>query len=416
MSAADPMKDPLAFGRQLWQQWNAAVQGAAPMAMPHMAQMPQMPDWRSALGQWGELAGGGSFDATRAAEKLGVHGQQFFGLMQELMQRAGAGATPAADLSALWRGQLGDGNPMLDALRQVSAEGARGWEQLSEAARNAAQPVTTELLATLKLPGFGLGRERQAEVGDLVAAQIAQGEAVQAYQRLLLKASEAGLERFEGKLAEHSEPGRQIASMRALYDLWIDAAEEAYAEIALSPAFREAYGKLVNTQMRVKQLQQKEVARAAAELGMPTRSELDGVLRRLHELQRDLRSLRSAVASGAASSSIAPVPAAAPAQPAARSKAKTPKSAVAKSTRPASRPTKAKQSASAGAGGKAVAAGAPAAPKAVKAKTKDKPKPKAKAVPPDLFSAPLAATAAPKAAADTSNSTVAGKPAARRRR
>jgi len=292
MSSTNPTNDPLAFGRQLWQQWNDALQTAVPSAAP------TIPDWSSAMRQWTELAGGGSMDANRAADKLGVHGQQFFSLMQQLVQRAGASAGPTSmpDLTALWRTQLGEGNPMQDALRQITAEGARGWEQLFEGARSAAQPAMAELLSTLKLPGFGQGRERQAQVGDLITAQLAQAEAVQAYQRVLHKASEAGMQRFEDKLAEHSEPGRQIGSMRALYDLWIDAAEEAYAQVALSPEFREVYAKLVNTQMRAKQLQQKEVERLAREVGMPTRSELDGVLHRIHDLQRDLRALRNSIA------------------------------------------------------------------------------------------------------------------------
>lgn len=305
MSSTNPSNDPLAFGRQLWQQWNDALQTAVPSA----SATPTMPDWNSAMRQWTELAGGGSMDANRAADKLGLHGQQFFSLMQQLVQRASAGAGPTSmpDLTALWRTQLGDGNPMQDALKQITAEGARGWEQLFEGARSAAKPAMAELLSTLKLPGFGQNRERQAEVGDLIAAQIAQAEAVQAYQRVLQKASEAGMQRFEDKLAEHSEPGRQIGSMRALYDLWIDAAEEAYAQVALSPEFREVYANLVNTQMRAKQLQQKEIERLAAEAGMPTRSELDGVLRRIHDLQRDLRLLRNNVAAQANANTVAAV-------------------------------------------------------------------------------------------------------------
>ena len=35
------------------------------------------------------------------------------------------------------------------------------------------------------------------------------------------------------------QPGCQIESLRALYDLWLYAAEEGYAEIALSTEFRE---------------------------------------------------------------------------------------------------------------------------------------------------------------------------------
>lgn len=278
-------------------------------------------------------------DANRAADKLGVHGQQFFSLMQQLVQRASAGSGPTGmpDLTALWRTQLSDGNPLHDALKQITAEGARGWDQLFEGARSAAQPAMAELLSTLKLPGFGSGRERQAQVGELIVAQVAQAEAVQTYQRVLQKASEAGMQRFEDKLAEHSEPGRQIGSMRALYDLWIDAAEEAYAQIALSPEFREVYAKLVNTQMRAKQLQQKEIERLAREVGMPTRSELDGVLRRIHDLQRDLRSLRNSVAAGRADAAATTTPSPAPMPTAAKSTRPSPVKAAAKPATAASR-------------------------------------------------------------------------------
>src|SRR3546814_13196363 len=66
---------------------------------------------------------------------------------------------------------------------------------------------------------------------------------------------------FEGKLAEHEAPGRQLGSVRAVYDLWIDAAEQAYAEIALSPQFGVAYGEMVNAQMRLRLANQNELER-----------------------------------------------------------------------------------------------------------------------------------------------------------
>ncbi|MGQ0798503.1 MAG: class III poly(R)-hydroxyalkanoic acid synthase subunit PhaE [Pseudomarimonas sp.] len=390
--SATPPNDPLAFGRQLWQQWNDALQTAVPSA----SAAPAMPDWTSAMRQWTELAGGGSMDANRAADKLGMHGQQFFSLMQQLVQRASAGVGPTSmpDLTTLWRTQLGDGNPIHDALKQITAEGARSWEQLFEGARGAMQPAMAELMSTLKLPGFGQGRERQAQVGELIAAQVAQAEAVQAYQRLLQKASEAGMQRFEDKLAEHSEPGRQIGSMRALYDLWIDAAEEAYAQVALSPEFREVYAKVVNTQMRAKQLQQKEIERLASEAGMPTRSELDGVLRRIHDLQRDLRSLRNSVAAQASATVV----------PAAQTRPTTaaPTSQPAKSSKPI----------------KTVAAPAPKAKNS--ASQVVQPAPKAKSVaskptPPALASKPVASkpviakAAASKSTASKSAANPSGK-------
>ncbi|HEY4353907.1 MAG TPA: poly(R)-hydroxyalkanoic acid synthase subunit PhaE, partial [Paraburkholderia sp.] len=92
-----------------------------------------------------------------------------------------------------------------------------------------------------------------------------------------------------------SEPGRQIDSIRALYDLWVDAAEEAYAEIALSDDFRKVYGDVVNSQMRVRSQMQQEVERIGVDLGMPTRSELNSVHKRLHDMRRELRDSQEAL-------------------------------------------------------------------------------------------------------------------------
>src|SRR5690606_32979112 len=76
---------------------------------------------------------------------------------------------------------------------------------------------------------------------------------------------------------------------RALFDLWVDAAEDAYAKIALSREFQEAYGKLVDAQMRVRRGVQRAVEQASAVFGMPTRTELAGAHRRIVALQRQLR-------------------------------------------------------------------------------------------------------------------------------
>ena len=97
----------------------------------------------------------------------------------------------------------------------------------------------------------------------MAVALVDYQEQTSRYNALIMKASQRGFELFESKLAAREEPGRQIDSLRALYDLWVDAAEEAYAEIALSPEFREVYGALVNAQMRVRSQIQQEVERIA---------------------------------------------------------------------------------------------------------------------------------------------------------
>jgi hypothetical protein len=78
-----------------------------------------------------------------------------------------------------------------------------------------------------------------------------------------------------------------------LFDLWIDAAEEAYAEVALSEEFRHAWGALVNAQMRLRAGVQKEVEAASGLFGVPTRTEMDAAHRKIAELERELRRMRS---------------------------------------------------------------------------------------------------------------------------
>ena len=93
----------------------------------------------------------------------------------------------------------------------------------------------------LHQPAFGFLREKQEDLQKTAQAFIDYQEQSARYDRLMLKVGERSFARFQLKLAEREEPGRQIESARALYDLWIDAAEEAYAEIALSEEFREVY-------------------------------------------------------------------------------------------------------------------------------------------------------------------------------
>jgi class III poly(R)-hydroxyalkanoic acid synthase PhaE subunit len=157
----------------------------------------------------------------------------------------------------------------------------------------------------------------------------------------MMRALERAHALFSAKLVARSAPGKALESARALFDLWIDAAEEAYAEVALSPEFRAAYGALVNAQMRLRQGVQREVEQAAAQLGMPTRTEVDAAHRRIAELERALRRMRddADAAPAAAPRAAKAAPAARPAATAKRTAAPKPaaKKAMPKKAAPAAR-------------------------------------------------------------------------------
>ena len=142
--------------------------------------------------------------------------------------------------------------------------------------------------------GFGFGNDPHAQQQALADAIAKHLEALQRYQALMQRSNAQAIEKLQARLSKLAAPGQQIESLKVLYDLWVDCAEEAYAEIALSEEFREAYGEMVNTQIRVRQLQQEQTEYLCQQLGIPTRSDVSSLGERLHSLRREMRQGKTA--------------------------------------------------------------------------------------------------------------------------
>lgn len=207
---------------------------------------------------------------------------------------AAAGASqPGADWQTLLRAWAGSGNqPFTQAFNGIDNAAAQGFVQQWQAWLQSMQAGGFSVPGAMNggpVPGFGLHREQLMQQQELAAAVQAALEANARYQELIQRANAQGLERLQARLAQRDAASPPIESLKALYDLWVDAAEEAYAEIALSDEFRAAYGEMVNTQMRVRQLQQRQTGQLYRELGLPTREEVSSLGERLQQLRRDLR-------------------------------------------------------------------------------------------------------------------------------
>ena len=210
------------------------------------------------------------------------------------MQAAAAGG--AAPQPTDWRQQLqqmfgGASQPFAQAFGGIDSAGVEGFAKQWQSWMQAAQHSGFGDLpgAHGPTPAFGQDREQQMKQQAMAAAVLESLQASARYQALIQRSNVQAMQRLQDKLAERAEPGRQIDSLKALYDLWVDAAEEAYAEIALTDEFREAYGEMVNTQMRVRQMQQQQTEQFCQQLGMPTRSEVSSLGERLQALRREFR-------------------------------------------------------------------------------------------------------------------------------
>ena len=274
-----------AFARQYSNAWQELARGATPAPAP----APVVPGFEA----WARL-----FPAQGAPgetiERLAESARGYASFLQSTLGAVSGQAGAPAWGATVLRGFAPD--------VATKAAFTPPFAAIGEALGAAMQPgsATAELRNWLNLPAFGLMREHQEHYRDSALAWIDYQEQQKRYGALMMKAAKRGFELFEGKLSEREQPGRQIDSLRGLYDLWVDAAEEGYAEIALSNEFREAYGTLVNAQMRVRSQVAKEVERVAAELGMPTRSEVDSIGERLQALRREVRAAAGSTRSGLA--------------------------------------------------------------------------------------------------------------------
>jgi class III poly(R)-hydroxyalkanoic acid synthase PhaE subunit len=292
-----------ALSRQYWNAWQDLTREAGASAGRDASATP----WHEGFEQWSRMFAG-SGKQSETIERVLASAKSFTAFMQSMLAAATAGGSATNFTEALRNGFNMPGfdmpggagaftNPVASALREISGQGVKGFQQMMEQFAPGGDPFA-EIKGWLRVPAFGFLREHQEHYQKMAAALVDYQEQNGRYNALILKSSQRAFEKFESKLAAREEPGRQIDSLRALYDLWVDAAEESYAEIALSPEFREVYGALVNAQMRVRSEVQQEVERIATDFGMPTRSELDSIGQRLHDLRREFRNGSRADGSG----------------------------------------------------------------------------------------------------------------------
>ncbi len=249
--------------------------------------------WQENLGKSfssGSANNGMQEQAERALSGLKAH--------LELMERMSLGfADETGDWKSSLREVFGDfaANPFMQAYTEAVDMAGGGPQAWAQSAGASPPPWLASWKDMLGMPAFGPGREQQERDQALAKAWSELHTRQMRYQALLAKAARMGVDRLESRLEERAEPGRQIEQMRELYNLWIDAAEEAYKEVALSPQWRQAYGDMLNAQMQVRSQMQDRVERLAREWGMPTRSEVDTLGQRLQALRRELRTTRKMV-------------------------------------------------------------------------------------------------------------------------
>ena len=329
-----------ALSRQYWNAWSEMARQAS------SGNVQQVPGWQDAMDMWAPWARDGRVQTDDVLARMNAQTGAWFGRMQELAKQFSGGQSNAADIASAWKQSLGIdnngfGNPFASMFQQISGQGANSMDQWMQQIAPWLEGMRSEARGLFNMPAFGLQREQQERWQALAKSQMDYQQAMSGYNAQLMECGKRAFAKFEDKLAERSEPGRQLDSMRGLFDLWIDAAEESWAEVAMTPEFRTAYGALVNAQSHVRTGVNGEVERATGQFGMPTRTEVNSSHKKVTQLERDVRDLRQRLAELEAAVKVSSTPRAT-AEPGAKAASTKPS---AKKAVPVKKPMPAKKSA-----------------------------------------------------------------------
>jgi class III poly(R)-hydroxyalkanoic acid synthase PhaE subunit len=278
--------DWLKMSQDYWRGWQDLTQQAMKGIQSEQSAAP----WHEGLEQWSRLfrGGPGQSDMNSVLDQLLDHGRGYLNFLQQVASHPGSFG--AEDLRAAAQRMMEELRIASPFAQGMPFAGSPLGEQFATALKwwqESVAPLQEQSQGWSRMPAFGMAREYVEQAQALSAAQEKLKDANQRYGALIAKALEGGLERFQSKLAERFEPGaRRVEDMRGLYDLFIDGLEEAYAEIALSSEFRVVYGDLVNAQSDLRLKIQRVVEQVTGSLGMPTRSEMNTLESRVHELRR----------------------------------------------------------------------------------------------------------------------------------
>lgn len=275
-----------AMGRQVWEAWSEALRKAASVPLETAA-----PAWQQVPGGWPGWTPPQGVGAGEVMERFDGLARHWFGRMQNVASQFADRENTPAEIAAAWRQAMGatEGKPYPDLFGSLFGQGATGLDGLGEQWMPWLESLRGPLQDWASTPAFGPGREHQQRWKALLQAQQALREASERYQGMLEEASRRAYELFEQKLHVRVGEDAPLDSARALFDEWIDAAEDAYAQMALSEEFGQVYGALANAQMRMRAGVQREIEQLGGLLGLPTRTEVDAAHRKIAELERLLR-------------------------------------------------------------------------------------------------------------------------------
>jgi hypothetical protein len=249
---------------QMWRDW--AARAAASFTSGSTIAAGLGPPGGAAFAPW-----------TASFEQFATEARSYL----EQLARTSQGSAPATGAAA-------SGSAMAEAARRFADELRQQFERALPMLASLTVPGVSSMTGTMGAPALGPLREHQQRAERLMQAAARTQEAQQRLQRLWSDALRDAAASFTSKLIAAPPAGADSAGLRALYDAWIDCAEQAYARIAHGKEFCEALALLINSMSAGRHEMQAGLEAWAKSLDLPTRSELNSLNARLSALEAAL--------------------------------------------------------------------------------------------------------------------------------
>ena len=152
--------------------------------------------------------------------------------------------------------------------------------------------VREQMDRMLSAPALGYARESQEQHQKFTRLMLEYEQAMTEYQTGFGGLGSRSMEAFKKRLEARAQEGGPVNSIREVFNIWVDACEEIYADYAMSDEYARRYGRMVNALMAVKHQGAQLVDEWLEAMNMPTRGDLGTVQRRLHDTRADYQRLR----------------------------------------------------------------------------------------------------------------------------
>ena len=209
--------------------------------------------------------------------------------MQKMWANPLAGNTPGKGFNTFWDLPMDTWQRLAANIVPMPGDFTQAYHPEGTAA------VRDQVNRFLSIPAVGYTRESQEQFQILAQRQMDYATATQAYQMAFGKLGAETARKFQESLQERAQENKPIASLRELYDQWVETSETAYAEFVMTDEYQKLYGHLVNSLLALKHQMARMVDQTLESLHMPTHAEIRTLQCRQQELRRENLHMRKEI-------------------------------------------------------------------------------------------------------------------------